>query len=263
MSLQAATWKDFWQENAALFLRWWNRLRRQKIGILTSLAQPAIWLLLFGNLFSKMAQDTMPGTNYLTFMAAGTLIMTVFNGALNGGVEVLFDRETGFLLRLLVAPIHRLSLVISRSAFVLAVSSAQSLIILAVAYLAGVRVASGLGGVAMILLIGILFGSGLVSLSMALAFLIRQHGEFFTVLSFVSLPLLFLSTALAPLSVMPSWMKVLASLNPMTYAIDATRTLIMVGWDWGLVGQLVGILVLFDFLAGIVSLWVIERGLKV
>src|SRR5438552_49429 len=230
-------------ENAVLMGRWFSRLRRERLSLATTLAQPVLWLLLFGHLFSGMTSSAvLPGVNYLTFMTAGAVVMTIYNASINSGVELLFDRETGFLERMMVAPIHRLSLVVSRFLYVLLVSSAQSLLILAMAYLLGVRVATGLGGIAVILLVGILFGIGLVSLSMILAFSIKRHGEFFTLLAFMALPLIFLSSALAPTSVMPPWMRALAQLNPMTYAVDATRSLVISGWDWRLMGTMIAAL---------------------
>jgi ABC-2 type transport system permease protein len=233
------------------------------LSLATTLAQPVLWLLLFGHLFSGMTSDAvLPGVNYLTFMTAGAVVMTIYNASINSGVELLFDRETGFLERMMVAPIHRLSLVVSRFLYVLLVSSAQSLLILAMAYLLGVRVATGLGGIAVILLVGILFGVGLVSLSMILAFSIKRHGEFFTLIAFMALPLIFLSSALAPTSVMPPWMRALAQLNPMTYAVDATRSLVISGWDWGLVGAMVAALLAFDVAALIGASLVLRRGLS-
>ena len=114
----------------------------------------------------------------------------------------------------------------------------------------------------MILFVGILFGIGLVSVSMILAFSIKRHGEFFTLIGFMTLPLIFLSSALAPTSVMPPWMRALAELNPMTYAVDATRSLVISGWDWGLVAGMVGALLVFDSLALLGASLVLRRGLS-
>jgi len=250
-------------ENAVLMSRWFSRLRREPIGMITTLAQPVLWLLLFGHLFSGMASGSLaPGVSYLTFMTAGSVVMTIYNASINSGIEVLFDRESGFLQRLMVAPINRLSLVVSRFLYILLVSSAQSLLILAVAYVLGVRVAAGLGGIAMILLVGMLFGIGLVAISMVLAFSLKKHGDFFTLIGFIGLPLIFLSSALAPTSVMPPWMRTLSQFNPMTYAIDATRSLVVNGWDWGLVGMMIVVLLVFDFVAMLLSSNVLRRELS-
>lgn len=252
----------FVSENVVLMGRWFSRLRREPLSLAATLAQPVLWLLLFGHLFSGMTSGAvLPGVDYLTFMTAGAVVMTIYNASINSGVEVLFDRETGFLERMMVAPIHRLSLVVSRFLYVLLVSSAQSALILAMAYVLGVRVATGLGGIAMILTIGVLFGIGLVSISMILAFTLKRHGEFFTLIGFMALPLIFLSSALAPTSVMPPWMRALAQLNPMTYAVDATRSLVIYGWDWGLVAAMVAALVVFDIATLVGAALVLRRGL--
>ncbi|HZT05709.1 MAG TPA: ABC transporter permease [Chloroflexota bacterium] len=250
-------------ENAVLMGRWFSRLRREPIGLITTLAQPVLWLILFGHLFSGMASGALvPGVTYLTFMTAGSVVMTVYNASINSGVEVLFDRESGFLQRLMVAPINRLSLVVSRFLYILLIGSAQSLLILAVAYALGVRIASGLGGIAMILVIGMLLGIGLVGISMILAFSLKRHGDFFTLIGFIGLPLVFLSSALAPISIMPPWMRLLARFNPMTYAIDATRSLVINGWDWLLVIEMVGVLLVFDAVTLVLSANVLRRELS-
>jgi len=255
--------RAFADENAVLMGRWFSRLRRERLSLATTLAQPVLWLLLFGHLFSGMTSAAvLPGVDYLTFMTAGAVVMTIYNASINSGVELLFDRETGFLERMMVAPINRLSLVVSRFAYVLLVSSAQSVLILAMAYALGVRVATGLGGIAMILAVGVLFGIGLVSVSMILAFSIKRHGEFFTLIGFMALPLIFLSSALAPTSVMPPWMRALAQLNPMTYAVDATRSLVIYGWDWTLVGAMIAALLAFDVVTLVGASLVLRRGLS-
>jgi ABC-2 type transport system permease protein len=252
---------DAYQEVAALTLRWVRRLRREPTSIVVSLLQPVLWLVLFGNLFGRAG--TLPGVggSYLAFMTAGVVVMTVFNNALAGGVEVLFDKETGLLQRFLAAPVRRGSLLVSRFLFVLGLTGAQALVILAGGRLLGVHVATGLGGVLVILGVGFLLGTGVATLSLTLAFVIRHHGDFFTLLSFITLPLLFISTALAPRAAMPGWMAALAGWNPMTYAIDAVRALVLDGWAWGLVGRMAAALAAFDALMLAVGLAVFRRAL--
>lgn len=120
--------------------------------------------------------------------------------------------------------------------------------ILGVAFLFGVQPATGLLGVAAILLIGMLFGVGLTAISMAMAFSVKSHGDFFSVLGFLSLPMIFLSSALVPLAGMPAWMGFLARFNPMTWAIDAVRPLILSGWTEALphVAMVVVVMIIFD-----------------
>ncbi len=248
------------QEAAALMMRWFKRLSRAPMSIAFSLIQPVLWLLLFGNLFQKAT--VMPGfqaPNYITFMVAGVIVMTVLNDTLFGGVELLFDKENGFLERLLATPMSRSTLIVSRFAFVMTVTTMQSLIILGLAALLGVRLATGLPGVAMILVIGMLFGLGLIAISLSLAFTMGGHGDFFSLIGFITLPLIFLSSALAPLQAMPGWMRAIAQLNPMTYTIDAVRALILEGWAWGTIIQVVAILIVFDAVCLLIGSQVLRR----
>lgn len=244
--------KHYWQEISALTMRWVRRLSREKFSMLFTLVQPMLfWLIFFGNLFQRAADtQVVQAPNYISFLAAGVVVMTVLNNGLSGGVDLLFDKENGFLERLMSTPIHRTSVILSRFLFVTTITSLQVLVILGVAFLFGVRPATGLLGVAVILVIGMLFGVGLTAISMAMAFSVKSHGDFFSVLGFLSLPMIFLSSALVPLAAMPAWMSMLARLNPMTWAIDAVRPLILSGWAEALpqVGMVVLIMVAFDAL---------------
>jgi ABC-2 type transport system permease protein len=164
------------------------------------------------------------------------------------------------LERLMSTPISRSSVIMSRFVFVMTITSLQVLVILGVAYLFGVRPVTGFGGIAVIILVGLLFGVGLTAISMALAFSVKSHGDFFSMLGFLSLPMIFLSTALVPMSAMPGWMAILAQLNPMTWAIDAIRPLILTGWAAALpkLGIVVVAMAIFDALC----LWGASRTFR-
>jgi ABC-2 type transport system permease protein len=240
----------FIQEVTALTMRWVKRLSREPMGMVFGLIQPMLfWLILFGSLFEKTARLQMLGNvpNYMTFLTGGVVAMTVLNSGLAGGVDLLFDKESGFLERLLAAPISRNALIISRFIFVMIITAIQILIILLVAYLLfGVSVQSGLAGLAFILLVGLLFGLGLIAISLSLAMAIKAHGNFFALLGFMTLPLIFLSSALVPVEAIPTWMSFLAKFNPMTYATDAVRGLIIGEWAIMPLIKVVSILLVFD-----------------
>ena len=164
-----------WREHQALLGRWAARARREPLALLALVAQPMAWLVLFSNLFAQMAETAeVPGGDYLAFMTAGAVVMTVFNATLQGGVELLFDRETGLLLRMFAAPVSRVPIVTSRFIYLMALTSMQGLILLAAAALLGVDMAAGLISIAASLAIGALFGAGITSLSIALAFSLRD-----------------------------------------------------------------------------------------
>lgn len=241
---------DYVQEVLALTMRWVRRLSREKFSMLFTLIQPMLfWLIFFGNLFQRAADtQILQAPNYMSFLAAGVVVMTVLNNGLAGGVDLLFDKENGFLERLMSTPIHRTSVILSRYLFVMVITSLQILVILTVAFFFGVRPETGLLGVGVILMVGMLFGVGLTAISMAMAFSVKSHGDFFSVLGFLSLPMIFLSSALVPLSAMPGWMRAVAYANPMTWVIEAVRPLILSGWGSALpqVATAVGILIVFD-----------------
>jgi ABC-2 type transport system permease protein len=247
---------EFAQETSALTWRWIRRLSREPMSLIFGLIQPMLfWLILFGNLFKDATQiQGVQGPNYISFLTAGVIVMTVLNSGLAGGVDMLFDKENGFLERLLSAPISRNSLIVSRFIFVMGITTIQILVMLLVAFLLfGVTVASGFFGIVMTILIGLLLGMGLVALSLTLAFSIKSHGSFFSLLGFLSLPLIFLSSALVPREIMPGWMSFLAQFNPMTYAIDVVRGLVLGGWLWSQIVQVVIVLLVFNVVCFLIA----------
>lgn len=252
--------QTFLLENRAMWLRWYARMRRDLFSLVATLLQPVLWLVLFGSSLQNMVRGTVPGGDYLSFMTAAAFVMTVFNGGLNGGLELMFDRESGFFERLLATPMRRLSFVTGRFSFVLAVTVAQGLLIIAAAYILGVRYATGLAGIGLTLIVGGLFGAAITTVSIILAFVLRHHGQFFSIIAIVSLPVLFLSSALAPLESMPGWLAALARLNPLTHAIEAIRTLVVVGWDVPLLMQMGALLIGVDIVLLLVAARVLRRS---
>jgi len=259
---QAATSNKtpFIRSTLALARRWVRRLRREPVGLLASLAQPVVWLVLFGNLFTNLV--TFSQYNYVAFMTAGVVVMTVFDGALSGGVELLFDRESGILRRIIASPISTSSIIASRMVFVLVIAGAQGLILLFVAVLLGVGIASGPLGIGLALLTSLLLGVGVLSASMALAFGLSGHAQFFSITGFISLPIIFASSALAPVSQMPLWLRAVASINPLTYTIDGVRHLILQGFDWVALGFVFLVLSVFDLVMFAVATWAMRRCLE-
>ena len=248
---------SFLRASRTLTVRWLWRLRRDKPELAASLIQPVVWLILFGNLFTNVV--FVAQTSYIAFMTAGVVVMTVFNETLGGGVEILFDRESGVLQRLMATPIPTSSIVVSRLSFVLIISCLQSLIILGLAQVLGVGLASGFLGLILILVIGVVFGVGIMSASLALAFGLRGHEQFFSITSLVSLPLLFISSALVPESSMPAWLREAAMFNPLTYAIDGTRQLILAGVSLSQLSSVFAVTIFFDVCMFGLAVWVVKR----
>ncbi len=225
---------EFIQETLALTKRLFIQLQRRPSSLIAGIIQPLMWLILFGALFQNAPQGLF-GNNlsYGQFLGAGVIVFTAFAGALNAGLPVMFDREFGFLNRLLVAPLaSRYSIVAASAIYIIALSLIQAAVIVTANAFLGAGL-PGIVGLGMIALIVFLLVLGVTALSLGLAFALPGHIELLAVIFVTNLPLLFASTALAPLSFMPGWLQVIASLNPLSYAIEAIRYLYLHN-DWSL-----------------------------
>jgi len=236
---------EFAQETGAQLARWLIHLRREPLHLAFNLVQPVILLVFLGGAFQGLAQDSTGG-DYRTYLLPGILALTVFGNSMAGGIPLLFDKENGFLARLMSAPISRSSILLSRFLAVNLATTLQCLIMLVLGLTFGIRIVTGVGGVAALLTISLLLGFGVTVISLILAFVVHSHGDFFAILSVVALPVTFLSSAFVPLGSLPPWMQAAARVNPMTYAIDGMRSLILWGWDGPLLLQAGLLLLAFD-----------------
>jgi ABC-2 type transport system permease protein len=249
---------EFLQETLALTRRLFIQLQRRPTTLIAGIIQPLMWLVLFGALFKNVPAGLF-GTSqsYGQFLSAGVIVFTAFSGALNAGLPVMFDREFGFLNRLLVAPLaSRFSIVLASAAFITTLSLIQTLAIMVLSFFmgAGLPNALGLGIVAVIVLLLVL---GVTALSLGLSFALPGHIELIAVIFVTNLPLLFASTALVPLAFMPTWLQVVASLNPLSFAIEPIRYLylhqdwslasVVMQAPWGQVNLAGSLLLLFGF----------------
>ena len=222
------------QETFALTRRLFIQLQRRPSSLIAGIIQPVMWLVLFGALFQNAPKGLFGNTtNYGQFLAAGVIVFTAFAGALNAGLPVMFDREFGFLNRLLVAPLaSRFSIVFASAIFIISQSLLQAAVIVAAAAFLGAGLPN-FTGLCAIALIVFLLALGVTAISLGLAFALPGHIELIAVIFVTNLPLLFASTALAPLSFMPGWLQVIATLNPLSYAIEPIRYLYLHS-SWGL-----------------------------
>ncbi len=225
---------EFIQETSALTKRLFIQLQRRPSTLAAGVIQPLMWLVLFGALFQNAPQGIFGnGVSYGQFLGAGVIVFTAFAGALNAGLPVMFDREFGFLNRLLVAPlVSRFSIVAASAIYIVSLGLLQTAVIVGASAALGANLPGvlGLGAIALIVLLLIL---GVTSLSLGLTFALPGHVELIAVIFVTNLPLLFASTALAPLEFMPGWLQVVVSLNPLSYAIEPIRYLYLHS-EWSL-----------------------------
>ena len=197
---------------------------RRPSSIISGIIQPLLWLILFGGLFQNLPIHLFnTGNKYSTFLSCGIIIFTSFTGSLNAGLPLIFDREFGFLNRLLVAPmISRSTIILAAITFIICLTMTQNIAII-LCSLTFFQLSLSFLQLSLILLITFLITSSISNLSLSLAFALPGHIEFLACILIINLPMLFASTALAPLYFMPHWLQIIAKLNPLTYAIESIR----------------------------------------
>ncbi len=227
---------DLFGETWELYKRSLLKLVRRPIVLYFSLLQPAIWLLLFGQMFNRMVDlpgaGSMFGTgNYMAFFAPGVIMMTMLFGAGQTGLGLIQDMDSGFLDKLLTTPINRFAILLGKMGGDLTRMVLQALLIVVMAVLAGVHIHTGLLGVLFIVIISGLFGVALAGINTMVALKTRNTEATFIIGNFVNLPLMFTSDAMMPKDFLPTWMQNIAKVNPITYGIDGMRGLITTGFD--------------------------------
>jgi ABC-2 type transport system permease protein len=197
-----------------------TRWTRSKISVAASLVMPAAWLIFVGL--------TLPikfnNSNYIDYITPGILVMTMLFASLAGGSLLIFDKMLGFLNKFLALPTPRESILFGKILFITFRGIIQSTVILALALFLGVNI-QGLTSIFLIYLVLFIFGILFSSISTTIALVVDDHDGYAAVNSMISMPLFFTSSALMPYEMMPSWLRILASLNPVSYAIDTARAL--------------------------------------
>lgn len=221
-------------------------LWRQPWYIAVTLVQPVIWLLLFGELFQRVVEiPGFEGGDYKQYLVPGVLVMTAFFSSGWNGMSTIEDLERGVTDRLLVTPARRWPLIVGRLGQNAVQVLIQSLVIIGMALAIGVSFEGGVLGVIALVLAGLLLGTAFAALSNALALVARQEESLIGAVTFLQLPLTFLSTAFMQESLIPNWVATAADYNPVNWAIVAGREAVQSGTDWGTVAGYCGLLAAF------------------
>ena len=225
-----------------MFLRWMKKLVRNPILLFFSLFQPIIFLVLFTQLFSSFGGFL--GVNYTVFATAGIVLQNAFSSAFQSGTAVVDDIKSGFLTKMLATPASRASILLGRILSDAFRVFAQSIIILALAYGLGVFPVTGFFGYLLILFTVAFFGLAWSGISLALGLRTKSAETVFGIAGTLTFPLLFMSTALMYQDRMPLWMQNVSSYNPISFAVNAIRDLIMHGYVWGSFSEAYGVITL-------------------
>ncbi|MGQ9625491.1 MAG: ABC transporter permease [Anaerolineae bacterium] len=203
-----------------LWLRQLKRYFRSRSRIIGSVAQPLLFLLALGFGFGPIYQRA-GGGNYMQFLAPGIISMSILFTAIFSGIEIIWDRQFGFLKETLVAPVPRILIMIGRTLGGATVATIQGTIVFFVALLAGFQPGITLLPLAFLfmILIAILF----TALGTTIASLLEDMQGFQLIMNFLVMPLFFLSGALFPLQGLPKALGIVASVDPLAYGVDGLR----------------------------------------
>lgn len=235
---------------SAIYVMWLRQLKRysrSRARIVGSLGQPLLFLLALGFGFGSIFQRAGQG-NYIQFLAPGVIAMTVLFTSVFSGIEIIWDRQFGFLKETLVAPVPRLTIMIGRTLGGATVAVLQGLIVVVICLLAGFRVRT-VGTLPMMFVYMILTAILFTAFGTAFASLLTDFQGFQLVMNFLIMPMFFLSGALFPLTNVPKLIEIIATVNPLSYGVDGLRmALIGVGHfgtaiDLAVLGALTAIVV--------------------
>ncbi|HLC01083.1 MAG TPA: ABC transporter permease [Candidatus Bathyarchaeia archaeon] len=208
-----------------LWLREVKRYLRNRTRIVSSFMQPLLWLVIFGS--GVRFSGDIGGLTYQQFIFPGIIGQTLLFTAMFMGISVIWDKEFGFMKEILVAPISRFSIFMGKMIGDSTDAVLQGVIVFFLGFILGVPI--NLVMFLAILPIMLLTTFGLVSIGLTIASYITDLESFGVIQSFINLPLFFLSGALFPLQGLPEWLQVASRLNPLTYGVDALRTVILGG----------------------------------
>ncbi|WP_434654049.1 ABC transporter permease [Thermoanaerobacterium thermosaccharolyticum] len=215
-----------------------RKLRHDPTELFTRAVQPVLWLLIFGQAFSRIRAIPTGNVNYQTFMAPGILAQSMMFISIFYGLSIIWDKDQGILQKLIAMPVPRAAFVTGKAfgAGVRAIS--QVIIILFLSYLLGLNIKWSLLNIIMSIFTIILGAAFFSSLSMALAAIVKSRERFMGIGQVITMPLFFASNAIYPIQIMPHWLQIIAKINPLSYVVELLRGYLINGsisgasFDW-------------------------------
>lgn len=220
---------------------------------------PLLQLLIFSQLFKDIIQ--LPGfeeSSYLAYLAPGQIVFAVFLGVSWAGINLLMDYHNGFLDKLRVTPIHRISILFGEMVPLFLTSAAMAGVILITSLVLGASLVTGILGALGILVLSGLFAIAWAGTSFVPALLTKNEQAAGT-LSLLFFPLAFMSTAFVPAERMPAWLQVVNDWNPISYVIEAQRGLMSTGFDAALIGKALIAMAILGIVTQLATVWAFRR----
>jgi ABC-2 type transport system permease protein len=204
-----------------------QRLRHDRTELYTRSIQPALWLVIFGETIAKIHAIPTGGVPYLDYLAPGILAQSVLFISIFYGIQIIWERDAGILAKLMATPTPRWALVTGK-AFAAGVRAlVQGLVVLVLAAVLGVGLTANplrLLAVAVVVVLSAAFFS---TLSIVLAGIVLSRERLMGIGQAITMPLFFASNALYPVKLMPTWVRDISRVNPLSYEVDALRGLLL------------------------------------
>lgn len=239
-----------------LWLRQLKKYARSKSRIIGSLGQPLLFLFALGYGLGPVFQKAGQG-NYIAFLTPGVIAMTILFTSIFSGIEIIWDRQFGFLKETLVAPVSRFNIMVGRTLGGATVATLQGILVFLISLAFGFRPAN-LFLSPLALLVMILIALLFTALGTAIASVLEDMHGFQLIMNFLVMPLFFLSGALFPLEGLPKTIGTITRFNPLTYGVDALRGSFTNTFHFGLISDL-AILGVVTFLVLVVGSYLFSR----
>ena len=205
-----------------------RKLHHDFTELLTRAVQPALWLLIFGEVLASVRAIPTGNLPYIDFMSPGILAQSVLFIAIFYGIAIIWERDLGIVHKFLATPTPRSALVLGKALSAGERGLAQAVIVYALAFGLGVHLSWNIVSLLLVVLV-IILGSALFStFSLIIACLVKTRERFMGIGQILTMPLFFASNAIYPISIMPKWLQIISQINPLTYETDALRALMLV-----------------------------------
>jgi len=235
-----------------------RRIMHDRTELYLRAVQPMLWLLVFGHVMGSLNSIPTGGIPYTDYIMPGVLVQSTTTVAIFFGLVIIWERESGILKKLIASPSPQFAIVVGRSMAAGTRAIFQALLIIPFAVLIGVRVFPNPVYLLLALIIVFVASSGFAALSILIASILKTRERFMGLGQVIILPMFFGSNALYPIKSMPPLLQFFASINPMTYMVDATRGLLITGDISQLAVDGVAILI-FDALLLLLASWNFKR----
>ena len=263
---------SFGSDVRVTFVRWTIKSVRNPFVLVVSLVQPIIFLVLFTQVFGGVATSALEGVTYETYLVPAIVIQVALVAAATSGIGLVNDIENGMFEKTLVSPMNRSAVFLGKTLAEVVRITAQVAIVLGLGVVLGAEIATGLVGAVAIAGICVLFSVWFTAFSNVLAVVTRDEESTIIGANLLQLPLLFVSSAFLPLPALPTWIQTVATFNPITYGVDATRA-VMLGEDtmtvidvtafggaWNTIVPAIAVLVVFNVVLGAIAVRLLHRA---